>query len=127
MNRWQFQTRLGDVAYQFEKNPKTMTTPGRQHSTTTTSVSIDGRRRALRTADVLGDWSFQGRIRNQDEYDAFVTWSNQPDRIRILDHYNRLHEVFVVGFEPVAVQKSGRPLPWLFDYTFKTLYIRRIS
>jgi len=126
MQRWVISDVAGSTSYQMVRNPKTMGSPIRTHRTTTTPVGIDGRRRGVRAPDLPGQWSFAGRLRSKAEYDALLGWANYQARVRITDHLGRLHEVMPLAFEPVPVPRSGEGNPWLFDYTFKALYVRRV-
>lgn len=127
--RWLFAPAVGSIpaAYRFPQNPAAMTHPGLQHRTTTSPAGIDGRQRALRAPDLPSTWSFTGKVRSKADYDALLAWSRVSGRIRVTDHLGRIHEVLPQAFEPVSVAKSGVPNPWLFTYTFKTLYLRRVA
>jgi hypothetical protein len=104
------------------RNPRAMSTPVNGHRT---RVMAGGR--AFREGVTPTQWKFEGRIRTFQEYVFFQDWARK-DKIIVIDHLGRMHEILPVAFEPVARRSGRNPLiPWLFDYTFKALYLRRIE
>lgn len=127
--RWLIAAASGSVPapYRMAANPATMSHPGVQHRTTVTPGGFDGRQRALRAPDLPGTWSFSGKVRTKVDYDALLAWAQVSGRIRITDHLGRVHEVLPQSFEPEPVPRNGVANPWLFAYTFKMLYLRRVA
>jgi len=128
MSRWQLYDPVALDTFHFSHNPATMTSMAQSHATKSLATSpIDGKVRSARTPDKPFVWSFSGKLRTQAEYDALDAWVNRPNRLRVTDHFGRVHEVLGQHFSPTPVEKSGVPNPWLFGYTVDTLYYRRIS
>jgi hypothetical protein len=128
MTRWQLYDPVADQTFHFSHNPATMTSMAQPHTTKSLATSpIDGKVRSARTPDKPFVWSFSGKVRTKAEYDALDAWVNRPNRLRVTDHFGRVHEVLGQHFSPTPVEKSGVPNPWLFGYTVDTLYYRRIS
>jgi len=128
MSRWQLYDPVALDTFHFSHNPATMTSMAQPHTTKSLATSpIDGKVRSARTPDKPFVWSFSGKVRTKAEYDALDAWVNRPNRLRVTDHFGRVHEVLGQHFSPTPVEKSGVPNPWLFGYTVDTLYYRRIS
>ena len=128
MARWQLYDPVALDTFHFSHNPATMTSMAQPHTTKSLATSpIDGKVRSARTPDKPFVWSFSGKVRTKAEYDALDAWVNRPNRLRVTDHFGRVHEVLGQHFSPTPVEKSGVPNPWLFGYTVDTLYYRRIS
>lgn len=128
MSRWVLRDMTTAETYTLPTNPKAMGTPTLPRHTTSLRVSpIDGKSRAFRTPTMAQPWTFTGRLRTKVEYDALVDWCGRSGRVRITDHFGRIHEVMPTGFEPTPVAKSGTGNPWLFDYTCNFMYFRRIA
>jgi len=112
----------------FPNNPSSMTSMAQPHVTRSMAMSpIDGHVRAIRTPDHPFVWSFSGKLRTKADYDAMLAWTHRPNRLRLTDHFGRVHEVLGQRFSPTPVEKSGERNPWLFVYTVDMLYFRRIS
>ena len=69
-------------------------------------------------------WEFRGRLHTQAEYDNFLLWRNLG-RSLVTDHLGRKHIVIPTAFEPTPMPRTGTGNEWLFDYTFKTMYLER--
>ena len=126
MQRWTLTDPVAGDTYMMRANPKAMTTPVVPHRTTTSARSIKGVIRAFRAPDAPTTWSFVGRLRSVEEYNALRDWAGRANRIVIQDHLGRKHQVMPQSFEPTPVEKSGVGNEWLFDYTFKALYFKRL-
>jgi hypothetical protein len=128
MSRWQLYDPVADDTLTFRHNPKTMTSMAPGHATKAQAKSpIDGKIRALRAPDKPFTWSFSGRLRSKDEYDALLAWCQRPNRLQLTDHVGRVHELLAQRFAATPVEKSGGHNDWLFGYTIDTLYLRRVS
>lgn len=125
MQRWTLHDPVAGDTFRLRANPRQMATPVRPHRTTT-ARNFRGVVRALRAPDLPQAWNFAGRIRDIEDYDALLAWAKRPNRIVITDHLGRKHSVIPVAFEPTPVEKSGVGNAWLFDYTFKALYMERL-
>jgi hypothetical protein len=98
------------------------------HRTTSHRASpIDGKIRAMRGPDLPFAWQFSGKVRSELEHKHLLDWAGRQNRVRITDHLGRQHEVLVQAFEATPVDKSGSANDWLFTYTVKTLYFRRLA
>jgi len=126
MQRWTFHDPVAGDTLRLRANPRRMATPVVPHRTTSAPRSVNGKMRALRAPSMPQQWSFEGRLRRQEEYDDLLGWAGRPNRITITDHLGRQHSVIPVAFEPTAVEKSGVGNGWLFDYVFKALYLSRL-
>jgi hypothetical protein len=126
--RWQLHDPVANQTLVFSHNPATMASMAQPHTTKALAKSpIDGKVRSSRTPDKPFTWSFNGKLRTQDEYDALEAWVNRPNRLQLTDHFGRVHEVLGQRFSPTPVEKSGGHNPWLFHYTVDMLYYRRLS
>lgn len=126
--RWQFYDPVATDTMVFGNNPATMTSLVQPHTTKSLVCSpIDGRVRAWRTPDHPFAWSFTGKLRTKDDYDAFIDWAARPNRLQLSDHVGRVHEILPSRFSPTPVEKTGTGNPWLFAYTVDCLYYRRLS
>ena len=128
MSRWQLYDPIVHDTLTFRHNPQTMTSMAQGHTTKSQALSpIDGKTRALRSPDKPFTWSFTGKVRTKDEYDALLAWSRRPNRLRLTDHVGRVHELLPQRFSATPVERSGTGNDWLFSYTIDTLYFRRVS
>ena len=128
MIRWSLYDPVAMDTLAFPNNPSSMTSMAQPHVTRSMAMSpIDGHVRAIRTPDHPFVWSFSGKLRTKADYDAMLAWTHRPNRLRLTDHFGRVHEVLGQRFSPTPVEKSGERNPWLFVYTVDTLYYRRVS
>ena len=128
MAKWQLYDPVALDTLIFGHNPITMTSMAQGHATKSTATSpIDGKVRAYRQPDKPFLWSFSGKVRTKADYDALLAWTARPNRLRLTDHFGRVHDVLPQRFLPTPVERSGMGNPWLFAYTFETLYYRRVS
>lgn len=126
--RWSIQDLATGETFRFQHNPKAMSSVAQPHRTTSLRASpIDGKIRAMRQPDSPFPWQFTGKVRTAVEYERLVDWCDRRNRLRITDHLGRTHEVLMQAFEATPVEKSGNGNPWLFTYTVKAIYYRRIA
>ena len=125
MQRWALSDPVTGDSYVMRANPKTMATPVVPHRTQA-ARSRNGTVRALRRPDQPSPWSFAGRLRTALEYATLEDWAARG-RIVVTDHLGRQHQVQPQSFEPTPVERSGAGNPWLMDYTFKALYLKRLA
>lgn len=124
MQRWTLHDPVAADTWQMRNNPRQMSSPVRGQRTTT--GRIRGVVRALRAPQMPMSWTFNGRLHRKEDYDALEEWAGRPNAIEITDHLGRVHRVVPQSFDPVPVEKSGVGNPWLFDYTFTALYLKRL-
>ena len=128
MSRWQLYDPVVHDTLTFRRNPQSMTSMAQGHTTKAQARSpIDGHVRTIRTPDKPFTWSFSGKLRSKDEYDALLAWTQRSNRLRLTDHVGRVHELLPQKFSATPVEKSGAGNDWLFTYTIDTLYFRRVS
>ena len=126
--RWKFYDPSGTDDHTFCRNPRSMASMAPPHRTVSYPQSpIDSKHRAYRPPDLPFAWSFVGRVRSKSEYDDLLSWSHRQNRIHLRDHVGRWHEILPQRFVPTPVERSGVKNDWLFDYTFETIYFRRLS
>jgi hypothetical protein len=126
--RWSIEDVATGETFRFQHNPKAMGSVAQPHRTTSLRASpIDGKIRAQRQPDGPFPWQFSGKVRTALEYKHLVDWCGRQNRVRITDHLGRTHEVLMQAFEATPVERSGNGNPWLFAYTVKAIYYRRIA
>lgn len=120
VRKWVFQDPATGEVYHFPYNPNQMTSPyGTKNIQWTATTAIDGQKLAFEGQQAPVQWQFQGFIRSQDEYDAFVYWAAKRNRIWITDHYGRAWLGYLTHFDPVARRTAH--IPWSHDYTMQVL------
>lgn len=127
MMRWRFRdVRTGDL-FTMDRNPRAMDSPVRQQKSQS-ELSPQGVVRVLRSPVAAFPWTFTGRCYSKAEQDALRAWAGR-DQIAVRDHIGREHLVIPQGLSatPVAAQHNGAGNPWLYEYTFKSTYLRRLS
>lgn len=109
-------------------NPDAMTSPsGTRNLTTGFGIRAPlTMARTFEQAPTIARWQWEGVIRSEAHYEAYVEWAKKPGLVRVLDHLDRTWEVILESFEPDERRPSGRT-DWRFRYTVKCLIIRRIS
>jgi hypothetical protein len=128
VTRWSINDPVAGDSFRFARNPSAMSSVSQPHRTTSHRASpVDGKIRAMRAPDQPFLWQFTGKVRTDLEYKHLLEWSERRNRVRITDHLGRVHEVLIQGFEATPVERSGNGNGWLFTYTVKTLYFRRIA
>lgn len=128
MSRWQFYDPVEDETLVFPQNPASMASMAQGHVTKGLATSpIDGVVRSQRAPDLPFAWSFTGKVRTKDDYDSLVAWVERPNRLHLTDHFGRVHSLLLSSFLPTPVEKLGKAVPWLFNYTMNALYYYRIS
>lgn len=121
VKKWVFQDPATDDVYHFVWNPNQMTSPfGQKNIHWTASTALDGQKLAFEGQQPPVDWQFQGFIRTQAEYDAFVLWTTKPNRIWITDHFGRAWLGYLMHFDAVP-QRRGKSVPWSHNYTMHVL------
>lgn len=124
LTKWVLHDPVAGDSYTMTRNPRTMTsvTPSNQTNTWPTAFAV---RLAFRTGRKPTPWEFTGAVAARVDYEAMDDWARRPNAIEVTDHYGRVHLVVPVSFEPKP--RRSRSNYWRFDYTFKALYVRRIS
>lgn len=84
--------------------------------------------RVVRAPAAAFPWSFTGRVHTKAEQDTLRDWAGR-ERIIVRDHLNREHLVIPQGLEATIVpaRSNGTRNEWLYEYVFKTIYLRRQS
>lgn len=127
MMRWRFQDDVTSALYTMVANPRRMgalTRPAKS----TTEIGRDGIVRIVRAPSPAFPWVFEGRTHTEQEHIDLLDWGMR-ERIIVRDHLNREHLVIPQGFTPtpVVARSNGTRNPWVQEYTFKTIYLRRVS
>lgn len=127
MMRWRFEDDLTAELFTMHRNPRLMDTLVRQNKSQA-DRSQQGVVRILRAPGTAFPWSFYGRVHAEDEQETLRNWAGR-ERLVVRDHLGREHLVIPQGLEvtPVAAHSNGTRNPWLYEYTFKTIYLRRQS
>ena len=123
MIRWTLMDPTNQEVYYLRRNPKTMT--GGLNAQRTTTFGNHFGVRAFRKGVVPQPFDFAGLIVTQAEYDALLAWSKRSV-IWVGDHRGQTHEVVPLAFEATP-RRTGREGDFRFEYTFKTLYLRKVS
>lgn len=125
--RWRFKDVATDELFTMVRNPRTMESVLRQHRSEA-ERSPQGVVRVNRGPAPAFAWSFTGRCHAEAEQATLRDWAAR-DRLIIRDHLGREHLVIPQSFAatPVPGQSNGIGNPWLYEYTFKSIYLRRVS
>lgn len=126
LQRWTLTDVDTDETMRLPRNPRAMGNVTGSHRSETSGRTSTGVVRVLRAPDHAFPWEFQGTVRSKAEYDAMAGWVARR-RVIVTDHLGRGHVVIPAGFEPTPRRQSGVANPWLYDYTFKALYLGRQS
>lgn len=120
VKKWVFQDPATAETYHFEINPNQMTSPFAQRQITyQATTAIDGNKLAWEGQEAAVQWQFEGYIRSQTEYDAFVFWRNKRNRIWVTDHYGRAWLGYITNFD--AKPRRSMNVPWSHTYTMTFL------
>jgi len=127
MMRWRFEDDVTSELLTFSRNPRMMDSPVSQ-SVSAVDRGPTGIMRVSRPPSTAFPWSFSGRVHTKAEQDTLRDWAGR-ERIVVRDHLGREHVVIPQGLEatPVAARSNGTRNPWLYEYVFKTIYLRRQS
>jgi len=127
MMRWRFEDADTAELYTFPKNPREMDSIHPAQKTEGVVMRTDIVRVTRSPASAF-EWQFRGRLHTEQEHDDLRDWAARA-HVVVRDHLNREHLVIPKGFAPtfVPARQNGTGNPWLMDYTFKTLYLGRIS
>lgn len=123
VSRWVLKDLETSETYVLPRNPKEMASPTMPHRTT---ANAGHRRTGFRQGRIPTSWTFRGKVTTKAEYEALQSWAGR-DRVEIIDHRLRVHEIIPVGFEPTPRRSGLHQLAWCFDYTFRALYVRRVA
>lgn len=122
--RWTFTDLATSEVWRLPRNPRRMgSIHGPRRGDNSGRDPLTGVVRITRSPTGGFEWSFEGRIHSELEYDTFLSWSKRS-KVRVTDHLGRAHLVIPKVFEPTSML-SGDANPWLHAYTFKTLYLGR--
>lgn len=126
--RWRFQDALTAETFTMSRNPRAMDAMLRQHRSEVARSAQGGVVRVLRPPASAFPWTFTGRCHAKAEQDALRDWAGR-DQVIIRDHVGREHLVLPQGLAttPVVASSNGTRNPWLYEYTFKAIYLRRVS
>lgn len=127
MMRWRFEDDITGDLFTMYRNPRMMDSLVRQ-SISSVDRGPRGVMRVTRNPAGAFPWTFSGRVHTEAEQDTLRNWAGR-ERIVIRDHLNREHLVIPQGIvpTPVAAQSNGTRNPWLYEYVFQTIYLRRQS
>lgn len=121
IQRWTFTQ--GVEVWRLSRNPRSMGPIHEPHRSEAAGTP-GGEVLVLRTPVGGFPWDFAGRVHTKAEYDAFLDWATRAEVV-VTDHLGRGHRVIPLAFDPTPAKLNGTRNPWLFDYTFKTLYLGR--
>lgn len=124
MQRWEFKDLTTNETRRLTRNPRTMSTLQVQRSTQA-ELDLHGKARVLRKPVGGFPWEFVGVIHEQADYDAMLAWASR-ELLQVTDHLGRRHKVIPLAFLPTAIERNGTRNPWLYEYTFKTIYLGRL-
>lgn len=120
VKKWVFQDPASSDYYHLPYNPNNMTSPfGPKNITYQATTAIDGNKLAWEGQEAAVQWQFEGYIRSQTEYDAFVFWRNKRNRIWVTDHYGRAWLGYITNFD--AKPRRSMNVPWSHTYTMTFL------
>lgn len=107
VTKWILQDKApGGETYVFDLNPARMTSPfAPKMITPETTTAPDGQPVLWQGADRPHLWQFEGKIRLQSQYDAFVRFLELQRKFYLIDHRNR---AWVVTFEEFSPEHIGR-------------------
>lgn len=122
MTRWTFTdvTTDPDQTYQFERNPREMTSPYPPRGSTPLATTVDGLARVVRRRTSPVEWTFTGDVRTQTQYDALAAWCAKDHRVRVADHLGRTWDALLLEFNPTE-QRPTRRTAWRFSYQIRAL------
>lgn len=120
VKKWVLQDPATDETYHFEINPSEMTTPfGPKNIVYQATTAIDGQKLAFEGQRAATSWSFKGKIKTKDQYDALLYWSEKPKRIWITDHFGRAWLCYITHFAPVPIRDTSSY--WTHEYNMDVL------
>lgn len=131
MTRWTLTDPTTNEVWEMPINPDKMTSPFRIRSLKTrVAVRINAvvadTSHTIEAKPAPVDWEWQGVIRSEAHYEAYVDWAERPGLVRVHDHLDRTWEVMIESFVPEERRPSART-DWRFRYTVKCLILRRIA
>ena len=136
MSRWILQDPKADESWTMPINPDRMTSPHPKKSLRHAyGVWLGGKpygpesRDAIRTfltPPSLTEWQWEGVIRSEEHYQAYVHWTEKSHEVRVTDHLGRTWEVLFSRFEPED-RRPMKNVPWRLRYKVTAQITRRIS
>lgn len=114
--KWSFYD--GTTTYTFEINPSDGGSPSRKKSITYKSTAApDGKTLIFEGRDQPITVSFSGTLLTQAQYDAFETWFDKRQQVRITDDLGRQYWIYIESFDPKRVR--ARSHPWKHTYSIE--------
>lgn len=105
------------VDYRLPVNPNKMTSPYRSKNLETQSGPSGRMRTKMSYNTAPFEWTWSGKIRDQDHYDKLLEWSRVDNAILITDHLGRQWSVLPQRFNPDEKRPSARvPDKWTYDF-----------
>jgi hypothetical protein len=114
--RWVFYDPATAESYTFAINPTSGGSPSYEKTFQYQNTAApDGKVLVFEGRQAVKKLSFEGKILEQTHYDAFVTWFNKANQIRVTDDLGRTFYIIIEKFDP----KRERAVhsPWKHSYT----------
>lgn len=125
--RWVLRDTVTNETYTFSQNPSTVTSfePAYQTETEVRS-GRDARILAQRQRPAPTEWSFGGKYRTSEIYDALESWCSRSNLLELTDHLGRVFQLVLTEFIPEEFPPTKK-IAWWGTYEVKGKLIRRVS
>jgi len=120
--KWTFFDPTADVTYTFEINPNAGGSPPyKRNLAYQATAAADGQTLVFEGRAAPQEIEFSGVILTQSAFDAFVTWFNVKNQVKLTD--DLLREFWVVISEFTPTRQRAHSYPWKHSYTAKATIV----
>jgi hypothetical protein len=133
VNRWTLVDPATDEEWEFPLNPNQMTSPHppKNHQIFARGIgnnssSSNGISRVLAFRQQPYEWSFSGAIRDEQQYQDFLTWTRKTGRLELTDHFLRTWQIRIDSVD-LEEQRPTARRSHRFTYTVKAIIYGRVT
>jgi hypothetical protein len=120
--RWSFFDPNTNTTYSFEINPNAGGSPGRSRKLTyTPTASAQGKTLAFEGRADPQRCDFSGVVLTEAQYNAFDTWAQISNQVRITDDLGRQFWIVIESWLPK--RERARHYPWKHSYEAKAVIV----
>lgn len=123
--RWVFNDPYASASYTFEINPNEGGTPTLEKTfSSIRTASPVPKRLVFEGRPKPKQMAFSGVVREQDQYQALLTWRNKRRQVQVTDDLGRTYWIYITNLE---FSPGGRePAPWRHEYTVEAIVLSEV-
>jgi hypothetical protein len=120
--RWTFEDPTAAQTYEFEINPNDGGSPGYERNVSYQNTSApDGKTLIFEGAPRAQELEFSGTLLTQEQYDAFVTWWQKKNQVKMTDDLGREWWIVITRFAPT--RERSVHYPWKHSYSVTAVIV----